>query len=148
MCSFFFLQIWKKKKFISIYISILMNLESRYFFKNLLSEKALIFIFTRLLKEALSGNCHTVMIAHISPADRHFDKSRNTLVYADRAKNISNKVENIYLWIFVVLKMYFFLILDCFWFISKNFMNLNRKNKISNNHINKHLSLKINKKIC
>ena len=25
---------------------------------------------TRLLKEALSGNCHTVMIAHISPADR------------------------------------------------------------------------------
>merc|ERR1719507_2011520 len=47
---------------------------------------------TRLLKEALSGNCHTVMIAHISPADRHRDESRNTLVYADRAKNISNKV--------------------------------------------------------
>ncbi|XP_023326016.1 kinesin-like protein KIF19 [Eurytemora carolleeae] len=47
---------------------------------------------TRLLKDALSGNCHTVMIAHISPADRHFDESRNTLVYADRAKNISNKV--------------------------------------------------------
>ena len=54
-------------------------------------------MFTRLLKDALSGNCHTVMIAHISPADRHFDESRNTLVYADRAKNISNKVENIYL---------------------------------------------------
>merc|ERR1719211_360512 len=32
------------------------------------------------------------MIAHISPADRHRDESRNTLVYADRAKNISNKV--------------------------------------------------------
>jgi hypothetical protein len=25
-----------------------------------------------LLKDALSGNCHTVMIAHISPADRNF----------------------------------------------------------------------------
>ena len=47
---------------------------------------------TRLLKDALSGNCHTVMIAHVSPADRHRDESRNTLVYADRAKNISNKV--------------------------------------------------------
>lgn len=47
---------------------------------------------TRLLKDALSGNCHTVMIAHISPADRNRDESRNTLVYADRAKNISNKV--------------------------------------------------------
>jgi len=47
---------------------------------------------TRLLKDALSGNCQTVMIAHISPADRHRDESRNTLVYADRAKNISNKV--------------------------------------------------------
>ena len=32
------------------------------------------------------------MIAHVSPADRQRDESRNTLVYADRAKNISNKV--------------------------------------------------------
>ena len=48
--------------------------------------------FFRLLKDALSGNCHTVMIAHISPADKHWEESRNTLVYADRAKNISNKV--------------------------------------------------------
>ena len=47
---------------------------------------------TRLLKEALSGNCQTVMIAHISPADKHREESRNTLVYADRAKNITNKV--------------------------------------------------------
>ncbi len=49
---------------------------------------------TRLLKDALSGNCHTVMVAHISPADRQRDESKNTLVYADRAKNISNKVHN------------------------------------------------------
>ena len=48
---------------------------------------------TRLLKEALSGNCKTVMIANISPAHWQRDDSRNTLVYADRAKNISNKVD-------------------------------------------------------
>ncbi|XP_022236080.1 kinesin-like protein KIF19, partial [Limulus polyphemus] len=49
---------------------------------------------TRLLKEPLCGNCYTVMIAHISPAAVHFDESRNTLVYADRAKNIKNKVRS------------------------------------------------------
>ncbi|XP_069695410.1 kinesin-like protein KIF19 isoform X2 [Periplaneta americana] len=48
---------------------------------------------TRLLKDALSGNCRTVMIAHVSPAAVHREESRNTLLYADRAKNISNKVE-------------------------------------------------------
>ncbi|XP_024940818.1 kinesin-like protein KIF19 isoform X2 [Cephus cinctus] len=48
---------------------------------------------TRLLKEALSGNCRTVMIAHVSPAGVHKDESRNTLIYADRANKISNKVE-------------------------------------------------------
>ncbi|XP_037522909.1 kinesin-like protein KIF19 isoform X2 [Rhipicephalus sanguineus] len=47
---------------------------------------------TRLLKEALSGNCRTVMVAHISPASAHYDESRNTLVYAERARNITNKV--------------------------------------------------------
>ncbi|XP_054925473.2 kinesin-like protein KIF19 [Dermacentor andersoni] len=47
---------------------------------------------TRLLKEALSGNCRTVMVAHISPASTHYDESRNTLVYAERARNITNKV--------------------------------------------------------
>jgi hypothetical protein len=47
---------------------------------------------TRLLKDALGGNCKTLMIAHISPASLHFEESRNTLVYADRAKNIKTKV--------------------------------------------------------
>ena len=58
----------------------------------------------RLLKDTLNGNCHTVMIAHISPADVHREESRNTLVYADRAKNISNKVESWQLlrcWVFL-----------------------------------------------
>ncbi|XP_017784963.1 PREDICTED: kinesin-like protein KIF19 isoform X2 [Nicrophorus vespilloides] len=48
---------------------------------------------TRLLKEALSGNCRTVMIAHVSPSGNQKDESRNTLIYADRANHISNKVE-------------------------------------------------------
>ncbi|KAK7112371.1 kinesin-like protein KIF19 [Littorina saxatilis] len=47
---------------------------------------------TRLLKDALGGNCKTVMIAHISPASTQFEESRNTLVYADRAKHIKTKV--------------------------------------------------------
>ncbi|XP_059157154.1 kinesin-like protein KIF19 isoform X2 [Physella acuta] len=47
---------------------------------------------TRLLKDALGGNCRTVMIAHISPASTQFEESRNTLVYADRAKHIKTKV--------------------------------------------------------
>ncbi|XP_035695152.1 kinesin-like protein KIF19 isoform X4 [Branchiostoma floridae] len=48
---------------------------------------------TRLLKDALGGNCKTVMIAHISPASTSFDESRNTLLYADRAKNIKTRVK-------------------------------------------------------
>ena len=47
---------------------------------------------TRLLKDALGGNCKTVMIAHVSPASFFFEESRNTLTYADRAKNIRTKV--------------------------------------------------------
>ncbi|KDR22574.1 hypothetical protein L798_12702, partial [Zootermopsis nevadensis] len=50
---------------------------------------------TRLLKDALSGNCRTVMIAHVSPAAMHKEESRNTLLYADRAKNISTKASNV-----------------------------------------------------
>ena len=48
---------------------------------------------TRLLKDSLGGNCKTVMIAHISPVDRMYDESRNTLQYADRAKRIKTKVQ-------------------------------------------------------
>ena len=49
---------------------------------------------TRLLKDALGGNCKTVMIAHLGPASFHFEESRNTLLYADRAKRIKNKVRS------------------------------------------------------
>ncbi len=47
---------------------------------------------TRILKDSLGGNSRTVMIAHISPASMHFEESRNTLNYADRAKYIKTKV--------------------------------------------------------
>lgn len=49
---------------------------------------------TRILKDSLGGNSKTVMIAHVSPASIHFEESRNTLVYADRAKYIRTKVIN------------------------------------------------------
>ncbi|XP_077294969.1 kinesin-like protein KIF19 [Arctopsyche grandis] len=48
---------------------------------------------TRLLKEALSGNCKTVMVAHVSPSLENREESRNTLLYADRANHITNKVK-------------------------------------------------------
>ncbi|XP_066914661.1 kinesin-like protein KIF19 isoform X3 [Clytia hemisphaerica] len=48
---------------------------------------------TRLLKDSLGGNCKTVMIAHVSPASGSFEESRNTLMYADRAKNIKLKAK-------------------------------------------------------
>ena len=38
--------------------------------------------------------CHYCMTAGTMTNYRHFDESRNTLVYADRAKNISNKVSD------------------------------------------------------
>ncbi|XP_077979371.1 kinesin-like protein KIF19 [Glandiceps talaboti] len=52
---------------------------------------------TRLLKDSLGGNCRTVMIAHVSPASLYFEESRNTLLYADRAKNIKTRVKANYL---------------------------------------------------
>uniref|UniRef100_A0A8C5I477 Kinesin motor domain-containing protein n=1 Tax=Gouania willdenowi TaxID=441366 RepID=A0A8C5I477_GOUWI len=47
---------------------------------------------TRLLQDSLGGNSHTVMIACISPSDRDFMETLNTLKYANRARNIKNKV--------------------------------------------------------
>ncbi|CAG5101189.1 Similar to Kif19: Kinesin-like protein KIF19 (Mus musculus) [Cotesia congregata] len=48
---------------------------------------------TRLLKDALGGNCRTVMIAHVSPSGIHREESKNTLMYADRANRITTKAE-------------------------------------------------------
>lgn len=46
---------------------------------------------TRLLQDSLGGNTKTVMIANVGPADYNFDETMNTLRYASRAKNITNK---------------------------------------------------------
>ncbi|KAL0962790.1 hypothetical protein UPYG_G00345490 [Umbra pygmaea] len=47
---------------------------------------------TRLLQDSLGGNSQTVMIACISPSDRDFMETLSTLKYANRARNIRNKV--------------------------------------------------------
>lgn len=47
---------------------------------------------TRLLQDSLGGNSRTLMIACISPSDRDFIETLGTLRYANRAKNIRNKV--------------------------------------------------------
>ncbi|KAK3914224.1 Kinesin-like protein KIF19 [Frankliniella fusca] len=46
---------------------------------------------TRLLKDALTGDTRAVMIAHVSPGERHGDETRNTLAYAHRAGTITSR---------------------------------------------------------
>ncbi|XP_010518835.1 PREDICTED: kinesin-like protein KIN-8B [Tarenaya hassleriana] len=48
---------------------------------------------TRILKDGLSGNSQTVMIATISPADSQYHHTVNTLKYADRAKEIKTHIQ-------------------------------------------------------
>ena len=47
---------------------------------------------TRILKDSLGGNTQTIMIACISPASTALEETLNTLKYAERARNIKNKV--------------------------------------------------------
>jgi hypothetical protein len=47
---------------------------------------------TRLLQDSLGGNSRTLMIACISPSDRDFMETLNTLRYSNRARNIKNRV--------------------------------------------------------
>ena len=47
---------------------------------------------TRILKESLGGNTQTLMIACTSPAHTSIEETLNTLRYAERARNIKNKV--------------------------------------------------------
>ncbi|XP_073514170.1 kinesin-like protein KIF18A [Phyllobates terribilis] len=48
---------------------------------------------TRLLKDSLGGNCHTIMIAAVSPSSLSYDDTYNTLKYANRAKDIKSAVK-------------------------------------------------------
>ncbi|KAJ2716501.1 hypothetical protein H4R19_000616 [Coemansia spiralis] len=47
---------------------------------------------TRLLQDSLGGNSQTLMLACISPSDDSSQESLNTIRYANRARNIRNKV--------------------------------------------------------
>ena len=47
-------------------------------------------VLTRLLKHSLGGNCHTLMIACLSPCDAHVEENASTLAYAARARAIVN----------------------------------------------------------
>jgi kinesin family protein 4/21/27 len=46
---------------------------------------------TRLLQDSLGGNCRTMLIACVSPASADAQETLNTLLYANRAKNIKNR---------------------------------------------------------
>jgi hypothetical protein len=43
-------------------------------------------------QDSLGGNTKTCMVANIGPADWNYDETMSTLRYANRAKNIQNKV--------------------------------------------------------
>lgn len=47
---------------------------------------------TRLLQDSLGGNAHTMMIACVSPTEWNVGETVNTLKYANRARNIKNRV--------------------------------------------------------
>ncbi|ORZ11891.1 hypothetical protein BCR42DRAFT_420830, partial [Absidia repens] len=47
---------------------------------------------TRLLQDSLGGNSQTLMMACVSPSDSNFGETLNTLRYANRARNIKNRV--------------------------------------------------------
>lgn len=47
---------------------------------------------TRLLQDALGGNSRTLMVACVSPSDCDFMETHSTLNYANRARNIQNKI--------------------------------------------------------
>jgi kinesin family protein 18/19 len=47
---------------------------------------------TRLLKDGLSGNSRTAMIATVAAASDQYNHSINTLKYADRAKEIRTHI--------------------------------------------------------
>lgn len=47
---------------------------------------------TRLLQDSLGGNSQTLMLACASPADINVTETLNTLKYANRARNIRNRV--------------------------------------------------------
>lgn len=50
-------------------------------------------VLTRILQDSLGGRSSTVMLANVSPADKNAAETLSTLKYANRAKQIVNKIE-------------------------------------------------------
>ncbi|TQE04534.1 hypothetical protein C1H46_009841 [Malus baccata] len=48
---------------------------------------------TRILKDGLSGNSQTIMVATVTPLDSQYHHTVNTLKYADRAKEIKTHIQ-------------------------------------------------------
>lgn len=48
---------------------------------------------TRLLQDSLGGNSHTLMLACVSASSSDYTETLNTLKYANRARNIQNRVQ-------------------------------------------------------
>lgn len=47
---------------------------------------------TRMLQQALGGNSSTIMVCACRPGHMYYEETLSTLKYADRAKQIKNKV--------------------------------------------------------
>lgn len=47
---------------------------------------------TKMLMESLCGTGYTLLLAAISPAERHFDESANTLYFAGKCSNVRRQV--------------------------------------------------------
>nr|GMD60675.1 kinesin-like protein NACK1 [Ipomoea batatas] len=48
---------------------------------------------TRILQHSLGGNARTAIICTLSPASSHIEQSRNTLLFATRAKEVTNNAQ-------------------------------------------------------
>lgn len=48
---------------------------------------------TRILQHSLGGNARTAIICTLSPATSHAEQSRNTLLFATRAKEVTNNAQ-------------------------------------------------------
>ncbi|KAJ3280633.1 hypothetical protein HK104_000527, partial [Borealophlyctis nickersoniae] len=47
---------------------------------------------TRMLQDSLGGNSQTLMLACVSPSENSYGETLNTLIYANRARNIRNRL--------------------------------------------------------
>lgn len=59
---------------------------------------------TRILQHSLGGNARTAIICTLSPATSHVEQSRNTLLFATRAKEVTNNAQvNMVLYFYIYM---------------------------------------------